>query len=77
MKLDKSNYNSVLTYFQGYVWEVVKVGRVVDGTHLNRYGRRPFANVLPIDSSEERHQFQILDATLRTQSGMVIQDIIL
>lgn len=53
------------TYLQFHVWKFVKVGRIVDGSHLDRYGGRSFPNVLPIDTAEEGCQFELLNASLR------------
>lgn len=55
--------------FQRHVRELVKVGRVVDGAHLDGDGGRPFADVLPVDAPEERHQLQVLDAALGAEPG--------
>lgn len=65
----KINFKVPLTDFQRHVRELVKVGRVVDGAHLDGDGRRPLADVLPVDAPEERHQLQVLDATLGTEPG--------
>lgn len=54
------------TYLQLYIWKFVKVGRVVDGSHLDRNGGWPFPDVLPVDAAEEGRQLQLLDASLRT-----------
>lgn len=47
----------VRTYLQFHVWKLVEVGRVVDGSHLDRYRGRSFPDVLPIDTAEEGCQF--------------------
>lgn len=53
----------VLTYFKFDVREVVEVGRVVDGLDLDRYGGRPFSDVLPVDATEERYRWpEVVDA---------------
>jgi len=52
--------------FEVDVGELVKVGRVVDGTDVDGYGRRSLADVLPVDEAEERRTFNIISNDFRS-----------
>lgn len=45
----------ILTYFEFNVREIVEVGRVIDGLDLDGYSGRPFPDVFPVDTAEERY----------------------
>lgn len=67
--LGESEPQSIRTNLELYVGEVVKVGGVIDGAHLDGDGGGALAHVAPVHSAEERHGLDVLYATLRAQSA--------
>lgn len=57
-----------LTYLQRDIGKLIEIGRIVNGSHLDGYGRWTLANVFPVDTSKERHRLEVLEAALRAQA---------